>query len=386
MSAESPNIFNALFDLHPGEKHSQNENFLSEAFAHILRTVDGACEAWVNKLAKSQVRLAPGFEITTRSSEVGDEPGSIYYPDLKIKAQTETGKPVTVFAEHKWGSPCDPEQLRKYGRIAQKTSGEALLAFVGARTDQVEQARQVNTPVRCTCLFWEDLYDVLHNDVLRKLQRGDPMLEQFLNFMESNALSPGKPITLRQMQAHIEAYGLIDRLMRYGKKLKTDYSWEEIPVRYRTKNAPVIKDRAGRVAVEFWAPGWSPGIMAGFLHDVEECKVSFTAPDHGIDLMLRIQCDPNLNPKPETALAALSDKAQRLRVLGARVLLKDDPGNRNNYTLLIAQISLASVIEGKSTERVQVEAIHSKLSGWLDALFKDGKLEPALKTLKGELA
>jgi hypothetical protein len=40
---------------------------------------------------------------------------------------------------------------------------------------------------------------------------------------------------------------------------------------------------------------------------------------------------------------------------------------------------LANVIEGSRTVDEQLDAIYEKLSSWLVVLFKDGKLERALK-------
>jgi hypothetical protein len=64
-----------------------------------------------------------------------------------------------------------------------------------------------------------------------------------------------------------------------------------------------------------------------------------------------------------------------------KVLLKNQPGNDNEHTLFIAQKTLATIIGGKLTEREQLSAIHEELSKWLESLFGDGRLEPALETI-----
>jgi hypothetical protein len=75
-------------------------------------------------------------------------------------------------------------------------------------------------------------------------------------------------------------------------------------------------------------------------------------------------------------------KAKAMNDIGARVLLKDDKHNGSDFTRLIAQQNLASVIQGKSNEREQLEAIHAVLHEWLTVLFGDGRLEPRLQKLE----
>jgi hypothetical protein len=58
-------------------------------------------------------------------------------------------------------------------------------------------------------------------------------------------------------------------------------------------------------------------------------------------------------------LTVLREKAKRLRLLGPRVLLRDDPEDGNRYSLLIAEQSLQSVIGELNEARMQIEAIYT---------------------------
>ena len=64
------------------------------------------------------------------------------------------------------------------------------------------------------------------------------------------------------------------------------------------------------------------------------------------------------------------------------MLTRNEPGNGNLWTLLIAQQSLISVIANASEEREQIEAIYNRLQEWLNFLFEDASIEKALSTLK----
>ncbi len=198
--------------------------------------------------------------------------------------------------------------------------------------------------------------------------------------MKTHGLSPGEPITLKVMLAYMEGAAFVDQLLRLANKLFMEYQWTTIPNRYR--EGPEVKNRWGRVGLEFPARNWAPALTLGFLYSTHDHRVSFLNPKRGIDLMLRIEANPTVFPNPVKALEALAEKATALRRIGTRVLLKGDNGNGNRNTLMIAQVNLASVIDGKASEREQVETIHAVLTGWLTVLFADRKLEKALETIK----
>jgi hypothetical protein len=109
---------------------------------------------------------------------------------------------------------------------------------------------------------------------------------------------------------------------------------------------------------------------------------SLTAPAESVDVFLRIEADPTTNPQIDDVLASLRQKAQLLSADGARVLTRDEPGNGNRWTLLIAQQSLMSVIGDGLAERGEIEAIYNRLQEWIKCLFEDGSIEKSLSTLK----
>jgi hypothetical protein len=197
ITPDAPNLFNALFAFHPREGYTPRENFLSEAFAHVLRTVTGACEAWVSKPVGKPTPLLTS-RIFTRYAEDG------VFPDLKIETKTVSGEELTIYAEHKWDSLCYEKQLQNYAIIAKKSKGTAYLVFVGARLDQVRAAKAAQTAIPCRPFLWESVYEAL-----LPLKNRDGILDQFLDFMETHGLSPGTPITQPQMQAFLQSVGFL---------------------------------------------------------------------------------------------------------------------------------------------------------------------------------
>lgn len=110
--------------------------------------------------------------------------------------------------------------------------------------------------------------------------------------------------------------------------------------------------------------------------------VNLTAPNESVDLFLRLEADPRTNPQIEGVLALLRQKAKLLSAKGARVLTRNEPGNGNLWTLLIAQQSLLSVLGNGLEERGQIEAIYNRLHEWIKCLFGDDSIEKSLSALK----
>jgi hypothetical protein len=389
-----PNLFNNLFSVRIREDHSPKENFLSECFAHILRAVPEAREAWVSRICGRSLVL-PKWNVSTRSTEVDPSTRTAIFPDLRIDAITADGRPIVVFAEHKWDSPCRVAQLESYRRIARDIKTWTCLVFVGARRDQVESAKgHVDAS-----LYWENAYEIFEcvaNQLSDSIGDESKLLKDFLFFMKSQGLGPVAAITPEKLQAFVESNDLPFQLSVFCRKLADEYDWDKIPKRYHgTPTTPVgptlplpvkptlpVEDRYGRVAMEFSGANWAPTITLGFLYSNSDHRVPFTDPGRSIDLMLRIEANPKANPKPESLIARLKEKSPGLRQMGAQVLIKGDPENRNHNTLLIIQQSLTVVLNGVRDTHVQLDKIHETFQRWLSVVFDDGALEPELLKLK----
>jgi hypothetical protein len=198
--------------------------------------------------------------------------------------------------------------------------------------------------------------------------------------MKSQNLNPGRPIEANVMRAFLASAGFTSQLTRYADKLLAEYDWPGVPGAYRSD--PKVKDRWGRIALEFTTPGWNPALTMGFLYDATDHGVTFTAPGESIDLFLRLEADPATNKDADEVLCALRQRAGTLRGLGARVLLRGDAGSGSRYSLLIAQQSLADVIQGLPEERAQIQPVYDKLASWTACLFQDQSLAGVLAKLK----
>jgi hypothetical protein len=371
--SESPrNLFNALFDFRPREGFSPAENYLSEAFAYALETCDGACDTWLS-LALGRKVHAIRFEVLTRNTELDDDNNWIY-PDMAIHATLDDGQSILVYSEHKWNSPCDSNQLKKYLNLVTKQGEAAQLAFIGAYRNQKQTAIISDARMKNKVFLWADIYKALN-----QLPAKSDILVQFLDFMKNNGLDPGKPITPNAMVAYIQSAGFLDSLNHLVLNLKAEFKWEFFPARYRSEANLGTNAKWGRSAIEFATPDWKPTITVGFLYNETDHGVTFVNKQKGIDLLLRIEAIPNDLKNISAAMDELKRKQRDLKEVAASVLLLNERGNGNEHSILIARSCLADVISSATTQEEQAEAVYNTLKAWGEILFDDGLLEKAFK-------
>lgn len=373
MKPVPPNLFASLFEFHPRNGHTPKENFLTESFAYLLRTDNSVRNFWLSKLLDKDIEDVM-CEVRTRQVEKDLDLGTSIYPDLLIDGQLSNGEQFAVYCEHKWDSPCNESQLRKYRKLAEAKS--ARLVFVGANHKQRSIAIQCFQDGFCQCFLWEDVFQTLNSiPILHQ----SPLLREFIDFMKTQGLSPGQPLTVDRMKAFLQASDFLKSLLNLAHKLHTNYSWDLIPRRFFAKN--YVHDAYGRVGIRFETEAWKPAITVGFLYDERDHRVTFVNRDKGIDLLLRIEAMPKdtKDTQIQPVLDILKKKRKDFKKSAASVLLKGERGNGNPCSVLIVRDCLADVIDNAKTEARQLTAIYRRLTIWLEVLFKDGELENAFR-------
>ena len=372
MSDSPRNLFEALFTFRPRENIFPKENFLSEALAHVLESCDGACDAWLS-LALSRKVHASKFEVHTRNTEL-DEDNKNIFPDMAVHATLDDGQTILLYSEHKWESPCEQSQLKRYLNLVKKNGEGTHLAFIGAYRSQKQAAENSDARMKQNAFLWADVYRTLN-----QLPTKPNILTQFLTFMESNGLNPGKPIKTDTMVAYIQSAGFLESLKHLVMTMNAEYEWEFFPERYRREEYRGTNGKWGRWAIEFATPDWKPAITVGFLYEEKDHGVKFVKRDKGIDLLLRIEAEPkdlcNITP----AFTELRRKKHELSKAAASVLLLNERGNGNGHSILIARSCLADVISKATTKEDQAEIIYKTVKNWGAILFADGLLEMAFR-------
>lgn len=386
----TPNIFNALFKYHPRDGHTPWENFLTEAIGYVLKIEPLAIGAWLSLMLDRDVKVTE-YCVLTQNSERTENEASIVFPDLKVTALLNDGKQQTVYCEHKWDSPCNPDQLRNYAELAGRDQGNSIVAFVGATQQQVREAGNLNGVIQ-KAVRWEDIYRSF-----KKISNPSPMLQEFLVFMETRNLGAISMINLSHLRSFPQVPVVMRQLWQCTNRLLSDFPWDFIDARYRNPQQlgngrfPCVTNRYGRIGIEFMTnPPYTPTINVGFLYDTEDHRVELTRPEYGIDLMLRLEADPSRNPDNEIGKIIRQLGNGRERVLQnergqgqkylTKIRLKGETDNK--WTLLIAQKCLADVIEDCDSEEKQLQAIYEYFRQLLTSLFSDPQLEQGLRALR----
>jgi hypothetical protein len=210
MTVSPPNLFEALFEFHPREGHTPKENFLTEAFAYLLRTETEARDKWLSHLLGRSVEPSACEVITRQSEKDGDSDTSVY-PDLLLDGELLGGEAFAVYCEHKWDSHCNQTQLDRYRKLVEGKGKHARLAFIGATHKQKADAKECLQGSGCKCALWEDAFAVLDG-----LTDKSAVLKEFLGFMKTHGLSPVPPITVEAMRAVFQASDFLGSLMSSG--------------------------------------------------------------------------------------------------------------------------------------------------------------------------
>lgn len=391
MSTPAPNLFNALFDFRSRDKHTPEENFLSEAFAYVLKTSQPACDAWLSKVLKRPVngskckiftRKVERFKVEIANPESKREQFEvkIVYPDMLIEAELSDGTSEVIYSEHKWGAQCSPNQLQSYYEVAKQRTPCARVVFIGSHLRQRLIALRTRLEPEKKrldgCFLWDEVYQVLEDKSLEKSE----IFQQFLVFMKTNELNPGEMLSPAGLVALPEA-SKATRSINRAIRILGQMSWDIIPSRYMG-NPKIRYEDCGCTDISFSTEGWCPGVNFGFLIDTSRgYEVSLTQPVKGIDLMLRIGSHKEKlrSERMGPVLAILEQKLPFLKKNADGALLLGQAGNGCPYSLVIVQKCLAEIIKNAETEADQHDAIYQFLQDHLTILFGDGTLEAALK-------
>src|SRR5277367_2586246 len=131
------NLFHALFSYRPREGHTPEENFLTEAFAHTLRANPDVCRGWLASVTGEPLTALRGDpRVETQASFFAPDGKSWSIPDMVVRCDLAGGGELTVFSEHKWRSPADLDQLRRYREIA-GSKAKGRVVFIAPTPMQV---------------------------------------------------------------------------------------------------------------------------------------------------------------------------------------------------------------------------------------------------------
>jgi len=248
----------------PRDNSDPLENFVTEAFAWLLRNFEQAAHCYLNFLVQQNPDKA--FDLPTEQYKVStQEYFDGKYPDLVMKFD----ELVLVF-EHKVWSSLHDDQMANYQNYAKKHFEHYRTVLLTAEPSQHTQDADFS-------ITWAQVYRELE---LLKASTEEEQLEwaltEFLQLLKSENLMPPAPVSYAGMLHYQEAMkvdsalnGLITGAVKNNWPLSAKEQWpSEINWSVRA-----MKKRWGRLGLEFCLtnekgdPKWSPGFFIGFLLD-----------------------------------------------------------------------------------------------------------------------
>ena len=266
------NLLVNLRKYRPRDKSDPLENFLTEAFAHLLKSSDEVMSAVLAKLnEKSKLPKAfnpSRYEVSTQENFNGK------FPDMLVKWDD-----VTIVFEHKVYSELSDSQLANYRTFAEQHFNHHYVVLITAREYQHKQA-----PDCAIC--WHDIYGLLDDIKPLNNTTTDWYMQSFKKLLQAEGLGKITPINQLAITHYLEAKALEEQMRSLLRLASLDHvAW---PLGNILK--PTVKDRLNavesRIGIEFCQLSsnqkldWKPGIFCGFLADSTDHKYEHITGKH----------------------------------------------------------------------------------------------------------
>jgi hypothetical protein len=359
-------VFEELFSYRPRVGSTPAENFLTQAFAYILRTDRAAFTAFLGAMLRDRVEVVGSYSVETQLARGTENDSGI--PDMQIEATLAGERRMFVVSEHKWDAPVRAEQLQRYLRSLRRADVSRLVLI--ANTPELpDDAPEVGE--QFVALTWSDVYELL----LPLSARGStPLVGDFLQFLDANRMGKREALSTARLAAFTFGAPVLETC-RDVAGLLARKKWPCVPSAMRPSTPVAKKLQWGRIGIQF-SDDWEklPGLFLGFLVDPDDHGVLLCDPGRGFDVMLTIDKIPKLEPDSAKVLRAL----RRVEKACGPARIDGPSDLRNKWRLLMIRNPVADAIEAAKTLDGQVEALHTLLSEWCEALFDGGELERAL--------
>ena len=256
------NLLSSLRKYRPRENQDPLENFITEAFAWLLKNNKGFSDYFLRKIL---IRLPTysGLDVQvsldcTWATQMNF--GGIF-PDMVAEFNDGT---LLVF-EHKIWAQLHPGQLDGYKQFSSSNYSGSHLILITANESQ-----HLQDPDLALC--WRDLYIWMQEWIQEQKGDVDFIFHDFLNLLREEGLGPLAPVSHDAILSYFSARGFKEQVVNLvWQAEKRD--WSQIDSRITVsgdikKNGRAAYDMSGRVALLLFNDG-CPSLTTGFVLDWE---------------------------------------------------------------------------------------------------------------------
>ncbi len=278
-------LFTALRKYSPRENNDPLENFVTEAFAWLLKNELDFSAFFLEKidpeLGKKEEKInLKGIKWSTQTSWGG------VYPDMIC----ELGDSVYIF-EHKVWTHLHGNQLQNYINFAQNKYSSSKMILITAGPYQWTQKSDL-------AICWSDVYCYIKSWLSkagRESHQYDFVFSDFLELLKNEGLAPTAPITREAILGyyharylHEESVSLFQAIIKYNNGMILDCLSEHEDYK------PDVSDQYGRVGIDLFLE-WRPGLFVGFLLDYEDYEIKPVDESKGPDCCFIFNFDDSLH-------------------------------------------------------------------------------------------
>tara|TARA_B100002049_G_scaffold208382_1_gene169769 strand:+ start:2247 stop:3413 length:1167 start_codon:yes stop_codon:yes gene_type:complete len=346
----------SLRNYRPREGRDSLENFVTEAFAWLLRNSVTA--------HKSLLTLLDGHTGGRWAALLG-ESASNWETQLSLDGKRPDmaliGDGVALIFEHKVGASLHEAQLSTYRELSDKRYPNADVAIV-LITANMGQQPPAERHAADVCLIWAQVYEALDSELERNQSIDEverSRLGDFMELLKYEGLGPAEPVSYQAAQYYPTTVSLPDELQALLTQIKDRFSW---PLSHRyTPHAHGL--RWGRVGIEFtlvdealqWAPGLTLGcVLDGRDHCIEHRTRDYLRLQLMLDFSSRLRRYYPGSPVYQRFQKNLAEKAEKSSLpINLYDHLADQPRNANKYHPLFLETPLLDVLRRTETAAEQ---------------------------------
>lgn len=249
-------LFTSLRKYRPRENTDPIENFITEAFAWLLRKDEELSRYFINDIAQRLANTANNFSVP--SGEISWSTQLNYggvFPDMEA-----TWLGMTLVFEHKVWSKLHDGQLKNYRDYHESSDNDYRMILITGHYSQYDQNPDL-------ALCWHDIYVLLNHYLAASQQRETTwVINDFLQLLKSEGLGPAAPISHTAICHYQEAITLRSQLEALMSRIAT-HQWP-VPD-YQSE----VKKKEGVVGIQFYrgnsenigCKNWTPGVLVGFM-------------------------------------------------------------------------------------------------------------------------
>jgi len=276
-------LFTTLRKYKISDKKDPVENFITEAFAWLLKNYEDFSDYFIEEIYKRG-----GIEEPQPKKYKWDT--QKYFNGFYLDMICEYNKSAIVFENKAW-SYLHQNQLKNYKDCAEKEYHSYKLVLITAHKKQHEQDPDI-------ALCWFEVYKMIDQWIKKQDQKNLFLFRNFQNLLVQEGLGPQAPISHDSIISYYAAKKLKHNTSNLVERLsnKEEETFKDIFNKEEDFELAFCPEKWGRIGLSL-LNNWRPGIFIGFLIDGEDHSTTLLLEEKSPDFSIIFTFDQDLHNK-----------------------------------------------------------------------------------------